>query len=101
MGKMPLTTTFFKIADKIFVDPTREEEDVSEGRLTIEVSKPEKSKEELINAMQKGGEAALTIDDVELMVSEACKSFNVIKKIIDESIENFDKTEGKSKKKKE
>jgi exosome complex component RRP42 len=103
MDKMPLTTTFFKIADKIFVDPTREEEDVSEGRLTIEVSKPEKSKEELVNAMQKGGEATLTIEDVELMVSEACKNFSVIKKIIDDSLESFEKTskEGKSKKKKE
>lgn len=98
MAKMPLTTTFFKIGDKIFVDPTREEEDSSDGRLTIEVSKP--GKEEMINAMQKGGDATFTIEDVDMMIDEACKFYSPIREIIDDSIEKFDK-DSKGKKKKD
>lgn len=98
LTKMPLTSTFFKIGDKIFTDPTREEEDVSEGRLTIEVSKP--GKEEMINAMQKGGATTFTQEEIGFMVDESVKSYNEIKKILDESIEKFEK-DNKGKKKKE
>ena len=98
IDKMPLTTTFFKIGDKIFTDPTREEDDAAEGRLTLEVSKP--GKEEMINAMQKGGNATFTIEEVEMMIDEAVKGYKRIRTIIDDSIEKFDK-DSKGKKKKE
>ena len=95
---MPLTTTFFKIGDKIFIDPTREEEDATEGRLTIEVSKSS-GKSEMINAMQKGGDSTFTIDEIMLMVGEAVKSFKKLKDTVDSELEKAGK-EAKSSKKK-
>jgi exosome complex component RRP42 len=91
--KMPLTTTFFKIGEKIFVDPTREEEDAAEGRLTIEIFKP--GKEELITAMQKGGEASMTAKEVETMVEEACKIFKKLSSLAKEEAENYNKEKKK------
>jgi exosome complex component RRP42 len=88
-GKMPLTTTFFKIGDKIFVDPTREEEDVTEGRLTIEVSKPDK--DEMINAMQKGGEAVFSIEEIESMIEESTKVFKKLNSLVNEELKKIKK----------
>ena len=89
VNKMPLTTTFFKLGDKIFVDPTREEEDVTEGRLTIEVSKPDK--DEMINAMQKGGEAVFSIEEIESMVEESTKIFKKLNSLVSEELKNVKK----------
>jgi len=87
--KMPLTTTFFKLGEKIFIDPTREEEEVTEGRLTIEVSKPEK--EEMINAMQKGGEAVFSTEEVEKMVDESTKIFKKLNSLVNEELKKAKK----------
>lgn len=99
LENMPLTTTFFKIGDKIFVDPTREEEDSSDTRLTMEVSVPS-GKSEMINAMQKGGEATFTIDEVFMMSDESIKMFKKLKSIVDSELEKFEKENKSSKKKK-
>src|SRR3989338_5204216 len=53
---MPITLTFHKIDDRLFVDPITEEEESSEARLSIAISK---NKEIRINALQKGEESAL------------------------------------------
>lgn len=82
--KMPLTTTFYKLGDKIFVDPTREEEDVAEGRLTFEMSKPDK--EEMINAMQKGGEAVFSVEEIEYMIEEEIKIFKKLHSLVNEEL---------------
>lgn len=97
LENMPLTVTFFKLGEKIFVDPTREEDDVSEGRLTFEISKSEK--EEMINAMQKGGEATFTAEEIEIMIKEGIKVFKKLKTLVDAEAEKFEK-ENKGKKKK-
>ncbi len=86
---MPLTTTCFKIGDKLFIDPTREEEDTTDGRITIEVVKPEK--EEMITAMQKGGDATFTIDEVMKMTEEATKNFKKLRTLVDEEVSKFEK----------
>ena len=96
VDKMPVTMTFFKIDDSLLVDPTRDEEDACEGRLTIEISKP--GKEEIINAMQKGGEAVLSIEDVEKMMNEATKIFKKLNSLIESEVEKFEKSGKKSKK---
>lgn len=88
-SKMPLTTTFFKIGESIFIDPTREEENASEGRLTMEISKP--GKDEMINALQKGGEAAFSQEDIDKMLDEAVKIFKSMKKLVDEEAEKENK----------
>ncbi|MDP1728645.1 MAG: RNA-binding protein [archaeon] len=99
LENMPLTSTFYKIGEKLFLDPTREEEDSADGRVTFEVSKPEK--EEMINAMQKGGAAVFSIDETMIMAEESTKVFKKLKGIIDEAIEGFEKSNKKSKKAKE
>jgi len=104
--KMPLTITFFKIGEKVFIDPTREEENATEGRLTVELSKPESEKSELINAMQKGGESPFSIKEIENIVEEATKMFKKLKVLVDGEIEKFEKektekSEGKKSKRKE
>ena len=49
----PLTMTFYKLGQNIILDPTAEEVEASDGRISIAVS--EDKKDVLINAMQKGG----------------------------------------------
>lgn len=96
---MPLTSTFFKIGEKLFVDPTREEEDSTEGRITLEVSKP--GKDEMINAMQKGGEVTFMQQEIETMIEESKKIFKKFKAIVDEEVEKYGKSDKKSKKTKD
>jgi len=98
LENMSLTMTFFKIGDKLLIDPTREEEDSTDGRITMEVSKPDK--DEMINAMQKGGNATFTIEEVETMVEESKKMFKKLKTLVDEAAEGFDKDNKKIKKEK-
>jgi exosome complex component RRP42 len=98
LENLPLTTTFFKLGEKIFIDPTREEEDVTDGRITMEISSPE-DKSEMINAMQKGGDAVFSIDEVTFMAEEGVKMFKKLKSLIDKEVEKFEK-EGKGSKKK-
>jgi len=95
-SKLPLTVSFFKSGEKVFIDPTREEEATTKGRLTFEISKPEK--DEMINAMQKGGEVTFTTDEIETMIAEATKIFKKLKTLVDESL---DKAEKENKKKKD
>jgi len=88
-GKMPLTTTFFKLGDKIFIDPTREEEGVAEGRISIEMSKPDK--DEMINAMQKGGDAAFSAKEIEHMVEEEMKMFKKLNTLVEDELKKAKK----------
>lgn len=97
LDKMPLTATFFKLGEEIFVDPTREEEEAVDGRITFEISKHDK--QEWINAMQKGGEATFTISDIQKMSEEAVKIFKKLNALIEKETEKFDKENKKSKKK--
>jgi exosome complex component RRP42 len=95
LENMPLTMTFFKIGDKIFIDPTREEEDTTDGRVTVEVSKA--GKEEMINAMQKGGECTFSVEEIEIMMEEAKKIFKKLNSFVQEEVDKFNKAEKKSK----
>ncbi len=90
---VPLTITFFKIKNSLFVDPTREEEDSSEARLTAEISHA--GKEELINAMQKGGEIALSPEEVETMLDESAKISKKLREFVEEELKKADKLKKK------
>ncbi|MDD4353049.1 MAG: RNA-binding protein [Candidatus Nanoarchaeia archaeon] len=72
--KIPIPTTFFKIGDKIFVDADKEEQAVSEARLTVT------SSNDKINALQKGGVGAFNIKEIEECLA---KSFKIKDKILD------------------
>ena len=56
---IPLAITVHKIGDSLIVDPTREEEDISETRVTVGSSKG------IISSMQKGEMRSLTIKEFE------------------------------------
>ena len=68
--------TIHKIDDNLIIDPTREEEDVSEARMTIG------SYEGVISSIQKGESSSLSVDEVNkiLDIIEKAQS-KVFKKI--------------------
>ena len=72
----PLSITIHKIGNNFIVDPTREEEDISETRVTIGSSNG------IISSMQKGEKESLTIEEFEniLDLSEKIER-EIIKKI--------------------
>ncbi|MFA5303061.1 MAG: RNA-binding protein [Candidatus Nanoarchaeia archaeon] len=72
--KTPIPTTFFKIGGKIFVDADKEEQEVSEARLTIT------SSDDKINSLQKGGSGAFSLKEIEECLA---KSFKIKDKILD------------------
>jgi len=60
--ELPISITAYKIGDKILVDPTREEEDSGETRVTIGLSNG------IISSMQKGNEVKLDTETFEKML---------------------------------
>lgn len=70
---MPLTFTFHKIGDSLFIDPNREEEDTSEARVTFSISKP--NKDYIINSMQKGNTDSVSCDELVKMSEFAEKVY--------------------------
>lgn len=70
--EVPISITVHKIDGKFVVDPTREEEDISETRITIG------STDGVISSMQKGEKSALTIEEF----SEALDLVNKVYKDI-------------------
>lgn len=87
--KMPITITFHKINDELFVDPTREEESATGGRITLEISQGEK--EEMINAMQKGGDATFSIEEIEVALDESKKIFKNLNSLVEEQVKKSKK----------
>lgn len=77
LTKVPVPVTVIKIGDNLIVDPTNEEEEFVDGRLTIATT--EKGE---ICAMQKGGSAPLTNEDVVKMIDLATKKSGEIRKHI-------------------
>ena len=64
--KEPLPITIYKLNGQFLIDPTAEEEKAYDARLTIA-----SDAKGTISALQKGGEAPLTISDVSAMVDIA------------------------------
>ena len=59
----PLSVTVYKIGDKFIIDPTIEEQELSDARLTVATMEDGK-----LCALQKGGETALTPEEIEKMI---------------------------------
>jgi exosome complex component RRP42 len=68
LTKVPISITIVKAGGHLFVDPNEEEEDVSEARLTVAITEDGK-----LCAMQKGGEAPLSLEEIGTMVDLAHK----------------------------
>jgi len=56
--EIPISITVHKIKDNLIVDPTREEEDISETRVTMGSSNG------VISSMQKGGSKSLRVEEI-------------------------------------
>jgi len=73
----PITITIGKVNGKFILDPTFEEEQVLESRLSITVTEEDK-----IVAMQKMGSGTLTDDDIDAMIDIAVKKSKEIRELI-------------------
>ncbi|QEF95119.1 exosome complex protein Rrp42 [Methanothermobacter sp. KEPCO-1] len=81
INRKALMCTFAKIGDEIILDPCLEEEDILTARLSIGVTE-----DGSICAMQKGGEGALTRDDVLRAVSIAREKVPQLIEYLDKSM---------------
>ncbi len=86
VGRLPITrkvvtVTIGKIGDMLLVDPSLDEENVLDAKLTIAVSDDGR-----IAGMQKAGMGAFTVSEVERAVNIALSKASELHKILEESI---------------
>ncbi len=74
LSKVPVAVTVFKIGQSLLVDPLHEEEKSLDARLTITTT--EKG---VLCALQKGGDFAISVDDVRTMVDMALEKAKVLR----------------------
>ena len=72
----PFTMTFYKIGDKLLIDPTRDEQDAADSRLTLGIAKV--GKEYIISSAQKGEITPLSGDDLKTIIAEAEKVYDKV-----------------------
>jgi exosome complex component RRP42 len=81
VGKLPLTPgiepvsfTFFKLGEHLFLDPTREEEESADAKVVIGISKW--NGQYMLNSCQKGMETPFKKEDLEKMMGIITKKFD-------------------------
>lgn len=72
---IPLSLTFYKLGETIFVDPTREEEEACDGKIVWGISNY-KGKEHMIHSCQKGMEASMSSEDIDKMMKHLPKLYD-------------------------
>ncbi|MDO8508396.1 MAG: RNA-binding protein [Nanoarchaeota archaeon] len=70
----PISLSFFKLGDSIILDPTSEEEEACETRVTFGISKW--NKQHMINSCQKAGNLPLTQEEISKMMSVIPEKFD-------------------------
>jgi len=78
--EVPLSITFHKIGNHFIVDPTQEEEDASETRVTIG------SADGVISSMQKGNHVSLSVEELEHILDMSEKVWKHLISKIDKSL---------------
>ncbi len=73
----PISVTVLKIGDHFIIDPDNEEELVAEARLTVALM----SNGQLC-ALQKGGDSALTLDDISKMIDLAAEGSKTLRGLL-------------------
>ena len=73
--KIPISVTVLKIGDKLLLDPTNEEEQILDSRLTVATTE-----DDIICALQKGGQFPLTEKNVVEMIGLATKKAAELRK---------------------
>lgn len=81
----PVSFTFYKLGDSIIMDPTREEEEACDVKITFGVS--HNGKEHLINSCQKSGEIPLSQEEIEKILDLLPKKFDEIYKKLEKQLE--------------
>jgi exosome complex component RRP42 len=74
-GTLPLSITFYKLADSIFIDPTREEEEAADGKIVFGLSQYH-GKEHMIHSAQKGMEAHFSSEEIESIMKHLPKVYD-------------------------
>lgn len=79
--KEPLPVTIYKINSSLLVDPTLEEEQAYEARLTVS-----SDVNDIISAMQKGGDSPLSLEDVSKMVTLSLEKAKFLREQLDKAL---------------
>ncbi len=72
----PLSISFYKLDNNIILDPTREEEEACEARITFGISKF--NNQYVINSCQKRDKATFTQEEIEKMMEIISKKFDYL-----------------------
>jgi|SRR3989344_843569 len=70
----PLSLSFYKLKDSIIIDPTREEEEVCEARVTFGISKWDKKF--MLNSCQKAGSATFSKEEIDKIMDLMIPKYN-------------------------
>lgn len=77
---LPITISIGKIGDNLIVDPSEEEEDIMDVRLTVTINK-----DGHICAMQKKGSVGLDLEEIKKAINTAYEKATEIRKLLVES----------------
>lgn len=81
VNSVPIPITLIKVGGAILVDPTKEEFQIADSRLTITTEE-----DGTICAMQKGGDGTLLVEDIEQMVALATVKAKEIRSILNTAL---------------
>jgi len=85
----PFAMTFYKVGEKLLVDPNRNEQDAADARLTLALAKV--GKEYIISSMQKGEITPLSGDDMKAIVEQSEKVYDTVYPEIEKQIQKLKK----------
>lgn len=77
---IPISITFYKIGENVVVDPTLEEEDIIDARVTLGLTK------EGVSSMQKGERESLSVEEMYKILDSSEKVWNEVFKKIEKQI---------------
>ena len=78
IDKYPIAVTVYKIGDNYYVDPSDEEEEFVDSRLTVT-----SIEDGTVCALQKGGSSPISIEDIDQMTEIAIRKAKELRKFID------------------
>ena len=85
----PFTMTFYKIGDNLLIDPTRDEQDAADSRLTLGIAKI--GKEYIISSAQKGEIKPLSGDELKEIIAQSEKVYDKVYPDIENQIKKLKK----------
>jgi exosome complex component RRP42 len=75
---LPLSFSFYKLGDQIFLDPTMEEEEATDARITFGIS--EWNGQKMLNSCQKAGFAVYTQEEIDKIMDLVSKKYDEVSK---------------------